>query len=40
MGGVADGFKNVYLAGVLHRIAVAYLLRGADLLLLSACGRW
>ncbi|MEI8042699.1 MAG: DUF5009 domain-containing protein [Verrucomicrobiota bacterium] len=24
MGGVADGFKNVYLAGVLHRIAVAY----------------
>ena len=25
MGGVAEGFKNVYLAGVLHRIAVAYL---------------
>jgi predicted acyltransferase len=25
MGGVANGFKNVYLAGVLHRIAVAYL---------------
>ncbi len=25
MGGVADGFKNVYLAGVLHRIALAYL---------------
>src|SRR5256885_13143982 len=24
MGGVAAGFKNVYLAGVLHRIAVAY----------------
>src|SRR6185503_12756180 len=24
MGGVAQGFKNVYLAGVLHRIAVAY----------------
>ncbi len=24
MGGVANGFKNVYLAGVLHRIAVAY----------------
>src|SRR5256885_2008685 len=24
MGGVADGFKNVYLVGVLHRIAVAY----------------
>jgi predicted acyltransferase len=24
MGGVADGFRNVYLAGVLHRIAVAY----------------
>jgi len=24
MGGVANGFNNVYLAGVLHRIAVAY----------------
>ncbi len=24
MGGVRDGFANVYLAGVLHRIAVAY----------------
>jgi predicted acyltransferase len=24
MGGVAQGFKNVYFAGVLHRIAVAY----------------
>ncbi|MGI8966500.1 MAG: heparan-alpha-glucosaminide N-acetyltransferase domain-containing protein, partial [Limisphaerales bacterium] len=24
MGGVANGFKNVYLAGVLQRIAVAY----------------
>lgn len=24
MGGVRNGFKNVYLAGVLHRIAVAY----------------
>ena len=24
MGGVANGFKNVYFAGVLHRIAVAY----------------
>jgi predicted acyltransferase len=24
MGGVANGFKNVYLAGVLHRIAAAY----------------
>ncbi len=24
MGGVANGFSNVYLAGVLHRIAVAY----------------
>lgn len=24
MGGVAHGFRNVYLAGVLHRIAVAY----------------
>jgi predicted acyltransferase len=24
MGGLANGFKNVYLAGVLHRIAVAY----------------
>ncbi len=25
MGGVANGFKNIYLAGVLQRIAVAYL---------------
>jgi predicted acyltransferase len=24
MGGVANGFKNIYFAGVLHRIAVAY----------------
>ncbi|EEF61363.1 acyltransferase family protein [Pedosphaera parvula] len=24
MGGVSNGFKNIYLAGVLHRIAVAY----------------
>jgi len=24
MGGIAHGFKNVYFAGVLHRIAVAY----------------
>lgn len=24
MGGVANGFENIYLAGVLHRIAVAY----------------
>ncbi len=24
MGGVADGFQNMYFAGVLHRIAVAY----------------
>src|SRR5437763_1194857 len=24
MGGLANGFKNVYLVGVLHRIAVAY----------------
>jgi predicted acyltransferase len=24
MGGVSNGFKNVYFAGVLHRIAVAY----------------
>src|SRR5471030_2661734 len=24
MGGVAEGFRNVYFAGVLHRIAVAY----------------
>jgi len=24
MGGVANGFKNMYFAGVLHRIAVAY----------------
>ena len=28
MGGVANGFKNVYLAGVLHRIAVAYFFAG------------
>jgi predicted acyltransferase len=28
MGGVANGFKNVYLAGVLHRIAVAYFFTG------------
>jgi predicted acyltransferase len=28
MGGVANGFENVYLAGVLHRIAVAYLFAG------------
>jgi predicted acyltransferase len=27
-GGVANGFQNVYLAGVLHRIAVAYLFTG------------
>ena len=28
MGGLAQGFKNVYFAGVLHRIAVAYLFAG------------
>ncbi len=28
MGGVANGFKNVYFAGVLHRIAVAYFFTG------------
>jgi predicted acyltransferase len=28
MGGVANGFKSVYLAGVLHRIAVAYFFTG------------
>jgi predicted acyltransferase len=28
MGGVSDGFKNVYLAGVLHRIAVSYFITG------------
>ncbi|PWU17227.1 MAG: DUF5009 domain-containing protein [Verrucomicrobia bacterium] len=28
MGGVSEGFKNVYLAGVLHRIAVAYFFTG------------
>jgi predicted acyltransferase len=28
MGGLAHGFKNVYLAGVLHRIGVAYLFAG------------
>jgi predicted acyltransferase len=27
-GGVANGFDNVYLAGVLHRIAVAYFFAG------------
>jgi predicted acyltransferase len=28
MGGVGNGFANVYLAGVLHRIAVAYFFAG------------
>jgi predicted acyltransferase len=28
MGGIANGFKNVYFAGVLHRIAVAYFFTG------------
>ena len=28
MGGVANGWANVYLAGVLHRIAVAYFFAG------------
>ena len=28
MGGVANGFENMYLAGVLHRIAVAYFFAG------------
>jgi predicted acyltransferase len=28
MGGIANGFGNVYLAGVLHRIGVAYLFAG------------
>jgi predicted acyltransferase len=28
MGGVSNGFKNVYFAGVLHRIAVAYFFAG------------
>ena len=28
MGGVASGFENVYFAGVLHRIAVAYFFAG------------
>ena len=28
MGGIAHGFKNVYFAGVLHRIAVAYFFTG------------
>ena len=28
MGGVANGFSNVYFAGVLHRIGVAYLFTG------------
>jgi predicted acyltransferase len=35
MGGVAEGFKNVYLAGVLHRIAVAYFFAAV---LFSFCG--
>ena len=33
MGGVANGFKNVYLAGVLHRIALAYFFCRASFLL-------
>ena len=28
MGGVSQGFKNVYFAGVLHRISVAYFFTG------------
>ena len=28
MGGVANGFNNMYFAGVLHRIAVAYFFSG------------
>jgi predicted acyltransferase len=28
MGGVSNGFKNIYFAGVLHRIAVAYFFTG------------
>jgi predicted acyltransferase len=28
MGGIANGFKNVYFAGVLHRIALAYFFTG------------
>jgi predicted acyltransferase len=35
MGGVANGFNNVYLAGVLHRIAVAYFFAA---LLFCFCG--
>jgi predicted acyltransferase len=36
MGGVGAGFKNVYLAGVLHRIAVAYFFTA---LIFSFLGR-
>lgn len=35
MGGVRDGFKNVYLAGVLHRIAVAYFFAALLFLVLN-----
>jgi predicted acyltransferase len=35
MGGVRDGFKNVYLAGVLHRIAVAYFFAAILFMVLS-----
>ena len=38
MGGVAHGFKNVYLAGVLHRIGVAYLFAGLLFLIFKARG--
>ena len=35
MGGMADGFENVYLVGVLHRIAVAYFLAAAGAAMVS-----
>src|SRR3954464_9241473 len=35
MGGVGNGFKNIYFAGVLHRIAVAYFFAGIAYCLLS-----
>ncbi len=36
MGGVRDGFKNIYMAGVLHRIAVSYFFTA---LIFCFCGR-
>src|SRR4051794_36754269 len=39
MGGVADGFENVYFAGVLHRIAVAYFFTALIFCFLGCSGR-